>query len=55
MGRHLELQEKKKKIEMERKERECTVFGYSQKYDEKTATGKPHYTVPQPFLLAEVW
>ena len=53
MDRHLELQERKKKLEQEKKEREDQVFNHSQKYDQRTAMGKPHYTIPQPFILSE--
>ncbi len=55
LGRHLELQERKKRLEDERKQREDDVFGFSKKYDERTAAaGKSHYTVPQPFPITEV-
>jgi hypothetical protein len=53
LDRHLELQERKKKLEQERKEREDQVFNHSQKYDQRTVMGKPHYTIPQPFILSE--
>jgi len=53
LNRHLELQEKKKKIEQDKKERENEVFGHAQKYNQRLAEGKPHYTIPEPFPLTE--
>eukprot|EP00826_Nyctotherus_ovalis_P008885 TRINITY_DN12311_c0_g1_i2.p1 TRINITY_DN12311_c0_g1~~TRINITY_DN12311_c0_g1_i2.p1 ORF type:complete len:438 (-),score=151.04 TRINITY_DN12311_c0_g1_i2:188-1501(-) len=49
LGRHLELQEKKKKIEKERRERELKVFELAERYDQR----ETHDTVPQPFKLSE--
>ena len=49
LGRHLELQEKRKIIEKERKERERQIFGFAERYDQHEI----HDTIPQPFKLSE--
>ena len=54
LERHLELQERKKKLEEDKKERENELFDYAKKYDERAVSGKPHYTIPQPFAVAQV-
>jgi hypothetical protein len=48
IGRHLELQEKKRKDERKLKEREREVFGYSERYNKREV----NKTVPQPFNLS---
>jgi len=48
IGRHLELAERKKQLEKERKEREKQVFALAEKYDKR----ETHDTVPQPFKLS---
>ncbi len=54
MDRHLELQKRKVEQERAKQERANQVFDFSQKYDSKIASGKPHYTIPKPFALSEV-
>ncbi len=55
MGRHMEMQERKKQLEKERREREDQVFGFAQKYDERMAGDLgPRKTIPQPFQLSGV-
>ena len=54
LDRHLELQERKKKLQEERRERESQIFDFSKKYDKRLTTGKPHYTVPKPFELSKI-
>ena len=49
LGRHLELQEKKKQLEKERRDRENQVFNLAEKYDQREI----HDTIPQPFKLSQ--
>ncbi len=54
LGRHLELQERKKKLEQEKKQREDELFGLAAKYDDRVNDARSNHTVPQPFHLSAV-
>jgi len=48
LGRHLELQEKKKQLERAKKEREMKAFDFAEKYDKRETRD----TIPEPFKLS---
>lgn len=51
MDKHLQLKDKKRKMEQERKEREEKLFAIEKKY---TLQAHGSYTVPKPFPLSKV-